>query len=235
MLVASIQLPQLVGDLPSPGQDTELAPHHPSSTSHSTNTPVEAPLKKLKMDSSSESTKPASPPQQQQYIHLALYNSVSNAAQLKKLIIAGDPSIPECVMVNPKMVMDPFQVQMACTRALLNQTQGKLKTRTLLSEILYSFSPSTNISEAMKLFGVSDKMKAILVVVLGGKEVPSESFEKLERAIKGSIVPIEDLEKLTDWEGMQKVYKFNENPTTELSKEDILSVVVGSIALKGYA
>ena len=42
--------------------------------------------------------------------------------------------------------MDTFQIQMACTRALLNERQGKMKTRSVFSEVLYSLSPLSSVN-----------------------------------------------------------------------------------------
>jgi hypothetical protein len=106
-LITSLPLPQLIETLPPPGQDNFN--HDSMQTDAIDNESPPPATKKQKIDSTTTDITPSSVSSSStfsklQYIHLSLYTSVSNSAQLRKLIIAGDESIPECVMVNPAMV-----------------------------------------------------------------------------------------------------------------------------------
>ncbi|KAI9361247.1 kinase binding protein CGI-121-domain-containing protein [Zopfochytrium polystomum] len=181
----------------------------------------------------------ASGPDRPRSVHLFLFADVRNAAHVKKLVIQGDPSVPDSVMVNPAAVVDVFQVQLACMRALSNQELGTMKTRSLLSEILYSFSPSMNISESMKQFGLADSTKQVLVLVLDNREantipkddgVVKEAFGKLQALIQGKAVALSELERATDPAVIRKVFKLG----TELNAEQLRRATISALAVKGY-
>ncbi|XP_022801798.1 EKC/KEOPS complex subunit Tprkb-like [Stylophora pistillata] len=73
--------------------------------------------------------------------NLALFTNVKNSIDLRKLIIQGKI---EAALLNASMIIDPFHVAIAGHKALQLFQQGKMKTRTLHSEIVFNLSPSTN-------------------------------------------------------------------------------------------
>jgi len=51
------------------------------------------------------------------------------------------------------MVLSSFHILLAASTALLQLAQGTMRLKTLHAELLYSLSPTTNISEAFRVFG----------------------------------------------------------------------------------
>ncbi|KAJ3115732.1 hypothetical protein HDU96_000144, partial [Phlyctochytrium bullatum] len=171
-------------------------------------------------------------------LHCLLVRNVPDAEDIKKRIIAGDPAIPNCVMVNAKMLLSLDQIAMAATRAFLAQNQGTLKTKTLLSEILFNLSPNNNIGEAMKLFGVGKSVTDVVVILID--PLPAqEALEGLLGVMRGSPADIRELQGLADVEFIRKTFKIPPSSTqwkspTEGNLDWLLDVVISSMAIKGY-
>ncbi|KAJ1558135.1 hypothetical protein HK096_003372, partial [Nowakowskiella sp. JEL0078] len=163
------------------------------------------------------------------------YQNVKNASSLRKKIIAQDPEIPDCVMINATMILDFLQIQLACFKSYIAQKNDNLKTRSLLSEILYNLSPSTSISDALRQFGLSDGLKSLIVVLLGSDSENNVTHKtsQLSKLIEGDISNLNDQPKIVDVPAIVKYFKLDERSITD--REHALSLIVGAMALKGLA
>ncbi|XP_042367121.1 EKC/KEOPS complex subunit TPRKB [Plectropomus leopardus] len=132
-----------------------------------------------------------------------LFKEVKNAAELRQCAVEGKI---KGALINPTMLVSPFQVLVAANKAVSLQKIGKMKTRSLFSEIIFNLSPTNNISEAFKRFGISDSDVSVLVVLVHNKD-ESQLVSDITARVNGQQVPAEDVPSLTDFAKVKKLYK----------------------------
>ncbi|CCL99004.1 uncharacterized protein FIBRA_01012 [Fibroporia radiculosa] len=164
-------------------------------------------------------------------VHVALFTNVSNAAQLRSRIVRASTMVgPEgdsereavnYAFIDARLICSVLHLQTAIVQAILAHAEGILRTKTIHSEILWALSPNNNITEAIKRFGVSDNMTALMVVRIASPGL-DHVLEGMQAIVSGTLSPIHKLGDVTDWAGIRKLsidlkyYKLNNDPALKV-------------------
>ncbi|KAL2102546.1 hypothetical protein ACEWY4_001714 [Coilia grayii] len=154
-----------------------------------------------------------------------LFKDVKNAAELRKNAMEG---LVQGALITPSMIVDPFQILVASNKAVHLQKTGKMKTRSLFSEIIFNLSPTNNISEAFKRFGISDSDSAVYVVLVYPKEDAVDASDIVSK-INGQQIPVDTISSLSDAAKIKKFYKVSPQ---EEGVGSLLDAVICRMAIK---
>ncbi|CAH1376847.1 unnamed protein product [Tenebrio molitor] len=155
-------------------------------------------------------------------LNIRLFRNVENVAELRKQIMTGQW---QCCLVNPKFILDPFQLVIAANKALTSESRT---TKTIFTEILFNLSISKNITKSLQQFGINDDCKDLLVVTI--VEGNGESGGVFSDII-GEEVDLEMLEQISDLTAIKKAYKIGSN---EEKSTTLLDSIVSRIATKDF-
>ncbi|KAF8929452.1 hypothetical protein CPC16_001410 [Podila verticillata] len=159
-------------------------------------------------------------------IHMACFISVKNAADLKERLQIQDKTLT-FAMVESTLIMDVFQLLVAATRAAQDNDAGKLKTQTLNSEIVYNLSPTNNIAESLRRFGIEEMTTSLIAVKIGGEA--DQVMKEMSSTIDGILVSFSKLDQEKDMVKLRKYYKIDPKVTDDAA---ILNWIIGAIAMK---
>ncbi|KAG0272483.1 hypothetical protein BGZ95_011763 [Linnemannia exigua] len=159
-------------------------------------------------------------------IHMACFTAVKNAPDLKEKLQNQDKSLTFAI-VESTLIMDVFQLLLAATKAAHDNETGKLATQTISSEIIYNLSPSKNIAESLKRFGISEDTTSLIAVKIGGN--PDEIMEEMSRTVDGILVSFSKLDQDKDMVKLRQYYKIDPKVTED---KEILNWIISAIAMK---
>ncbi|ORX48315.1 kinase binding protein CGI-121 [Hesseltinella vesiculosa] len=160
-------------------------------------------------------------------VHMALFKDVKNAQQLRKRLLDQDTTL-QCALIDASMVFNGVHVLLACNRAIHDWQHDQLKTHNVHSEIVFDFSPTSNIAQTFKRFGIDDQSQNIVVVKVGGPKADVESY--MRDNIQGDLVPLDQLTQFRDMKKIRKYYQLG-NQADQLDK--VVPLISGAMALKG--
>ncbi|XP_048742816.2 EKC/KEOPS complex subunit TPRKB-like [Ostrea edulis] len=157
-------------------------------------------------------------------ITLMLFSNVENAAEIRKCVMSGEF---EAALLKTAMILEPFQVIVAANRAIHLQRVKKMMTKNVHSEVLFSLSPSKNISDSFRKFGLADNDTSMFVVIVN--DTDGATCQAVTSKVKGQLTDIVEVGKYSDLPTIKKIYKISE---TELSSCSAVEAIVSRISSK---
>ncbi|OUC44448.1 kinase binding protein CGI-121 [Trichinella nativa] len=117
----------------------------------------------------------------------------------------------------------------AANRALHASKHEKMITKNVHTELIYSLSPTTSISDSLLTFGISENTTDILAALVGDSS--GDCLTKLLKVIKGKSVPLKELKNVTNVSKIKEVYHLKE---PELNFSSIDDSIVSRMIAKDY-
>ncbi|KFY34853.1 hypothetical protein V494_06432 [Pseudogymnoascus sp. VKM F-4513 (FW-928)] len=187
-------------------------------------------------------------------VHVALFHSVTNAAFLHAQLLAGNTDF-EYALIDASVIVSKVQILAAAFRAINDNAEDRLRTRNVHSEMVFCLSPNNNIAESFRRFGVSPTTTSLIAIKTTSPSsppslTPASIQEHLASAVEGKQVPFsdEELNTVTDWARVRKVYKLplvgqqgkkkgmseeEKKAGEEKEREELGLQVLGAMALRG--
>lgn len=81
-------------------------------------------------------------------IQVGLFKNVQNAAFLRQQLLEGNTDF-EYAFLDASVLVSRSHVLAACFRAISDSLNGRLKSRNVHSEIVFSLSPNNNVSQCL--------------------------------------------------------------------------------------
>ncbi|KAL2812800.1 kinase binding protein CGI-121-domain-containing protein [Aspergillus cavernicola] len=180
-------------------------------------------------------------------VHAALYTDVHNAPYLRQQLLSANADF-EYAFVDASMILSRAHALSAVFRAVNDYLNERLKSRNIHSEIVFSLSPTNNIADSFRKFGISDTTTSLLVVKVS--VTPDITYESvaahLAQNVQGSPLAFDDesLSGISNIAKIKKAYKLGSLPSTpsgqangtqDDGKRRLEVSVQGAIALRGAA
>lgn len=160
-------------------------------------------------------------------ISIHKFSNVTNAAEIKQNLLSGNQEY-NFAFINSSTIVSSEQLIAAIYRTLLDYTQDKIRTKTLHSEVIFSLSPTQNIMDSLKRFGIQDDSKELVVINISENGAKDDYNLQI---ISGEEVKVDDDEfaKTVDYKVIKKNYKFDSQ-----DPELITRFIVNAIQLRGH-
>ena len=121
------------------------------------------------------------------HARIIVYSELKNAASILHGISSMDQRI---VVADLSLVVSCFHLQLATYKALLNESQGRMKTKSIASEVLYQLSSSTKITDAIQQYSIhaeSTDIAFIYITPAGGFDSASTTTDDALLGFKSQI------------------------------------------------
>ncbi|KAG9317016.1 hypothetical protein JVU11DRAFT_1198 [Chiua virens] len=140
--------------------------------------------------------------------------------------------------IDRYQITSPLHLQTAAMQALFAESGKTMRTKTVHSEIIWHLNPTNNITEAFKLYGVSDTMTDLIVMHIASWE-REDVLESMRAVVDGELDLLANISQVTDWQAVMKLYKLDQEPSfkdvTGNSPDEramINNIVTSSVAMK---
>jgi tRNA threonylcarbamoyladenosine modification (KEOPS) complex Cgi121 subunit len=161
---------------------------------------------------------------QRRYLRVCIFRDVKNAMELSQMVRKGEI---DAALVKAEMVAEPFILLAAANRAIHQAAHNRMYTRSLAAELIYSLSPTRNITESLTTFGINDNSQNLVVAIFDDDK--GSKMVKLAKKIDGAPVTLEHLREIIDIPAIKKVYHVCD---PALSAETISDLILTRIVAK---
>lgn len=99
-------------------------------------------------------------------VSIQLFSNVTNSLEILSAIRAHKAQYTQYCFLDSRRICSRDQLFSAVTRAIKDQEDGLMRTKSLLSEVVYDLGYNANISDAFKLFGITENSEALLCIAV---------------------------------------------------------------------
>ncbi|KAE9399128.1 CGI-121-domain-containing protein [Gymnopus androsaceus JB14] len=172
-----------------------------------------------------------------------LFSPVNDPGKIKQRIIDAakaddqDRDAVNFSFIEASLITSRLHLETAIHQAIIVESQGSLRTKTIHSEILFALNPTNNITEAIRRYGVSETSKSLIVVQITDSSASASDVEtKMKAVVDGVVVSFRELATVTDWDRVKKYLKLDkeakEKGDLARTQAFIDSVAISSVAMK---
>ncbi|KAL4921071.1 kinase binding protein CGI-121-domain-containing protein [Aspergillus aurantiobrunneus] len=178
-------------------------------------------------------------------VHAALYKDVQNASHLRQQLLSANADF-EYAFIDASMILSRAHALSAVFRAVNDYLNERLKSRNIHSEIVFSLSPTNNIADSFRKFGIADTTSSLLVVKVSvNPDITHESVAAhLAQNVQGTPLPFDDavVAGISDIAKIKKAYKLGSLPPASSNQVNgardegrrrLELSILGAIALRG--
>ncbi|GMT26023.1 hypothetical protein PFISCL1PPCAC_17320, partial [Pristionchus fissidentatus] len=148
-------------------------------------------------------------------IRVCLFTEVTNAVELREKVRSGEI---DAALIRPELVYGVYVLLAAANRAVHQMAHNRMATRSLSAELIYSLSPSRNISDSLVTFGVAEKSTCLLAAVFDDKS--GSAMKKLCKQINGKPVDMGSMNEIIDVKKVRKIYQLTDAHYSDDSLSD---------------
>ncbi|CAD5221565.1 unnamed protein product [Bursaphelenchus okinawaensis] len=164
---------------------------------------------------------------QRRSVRICVFKDVKNAVELRDLLRSGQI---DAAMIRAELILEPFILLAAANRAVHQSAHNRMFTRSLSAELIYSLSPTRNISESLNTFGIGEDSKSLIVALFD--DVKGSKMVKLAKKIKGEAVGIDRIQEFASLHKIKKIYKLSD---PKLAAESLSDLIITRIVTKDVA
>ncbi|EPE09824.1 kinase binding protein [Ophiostoma piceae UAMH 11346] len=178
-------------------------------------------------------------------VYGALYKDTTNAAFLQSQLLARNPEF-EYALIDASTLLSSAHVLAAVFKAVWAAYKNALKTPNVHSETVLGLSPSFNIAEAYRRYGIGPESRNVVVIkiITDASKTLAAVEQHVAQKVQGTPVPLTDdaVAACTDVGKVKKYYKLNGvaslagGPKSQAAPEKLREAEVlalGAMALRG--
>uniref|UniRef100_A0A915AQF4 TP53RK-binding protein n=1 Tax=Parascaris univalens TaxID=6257 RepID=A0A915AQF4_PARUN len=163
---------------------------------------------------------------QRRLFRACIFRDVKNAIELREALRGGTI---DAAFIRAELVLETFILLAAANRAVHQAAHNRLSTRSLHAELIYSLSPSRNISDSLITFGIAETSRDLLVGIFDDES--GEKMVEIAKKIDGRPASLDELSVIADYSLIKKVYHVTE---PEFNEETISDEIITRIVTKDY-